>query len=291
MSQGYDQFFKKAKANKQNSPERTVIRPKKTKSTATKPLPAQAAVTDEQLRQALRVKPPVKTRPRQGFPVMAFLVAIIGFSAAAVGYFCPEKMRELTDRVSIGVFSDAFAAGEGSEKGADKAKAEGAAAKSAEAKGGDAEKSAGGTKGQGKSECAEMKGFTEEEMSHFNKLNDRKKELDLREAELNALEEELHKQKSEVETRIAKLEQIREDVAKVLKDRVEVDQQRVSTLVEFYQNMKPKQAADIFAKLNEDLAIEVLGKMKKKTAADILNLLEPAKARALSEKFTGYKRD
>jgi len=127
-------------------------------------------------------------------------------------------------------------------------------------------------------------------LSHFNKLNERKKQLDLREAELLSMEEELHKQRKEVEARILKLEHIREEVAGVLKERVEVDEQRVATLVDFYSNMKPKQAADIITTLNEDLAVEVLGKMKKKNAADILNLLEPTKARAISEKFTGYKR-
>ena len=53
--------------------------------------------------------------------------------------------------------------------------------------------------------------------------------------------------------------------------------------------MKPGQAANIISTINEDLAIQVLSKMKKKNAAQILNMIEPAKARVLSEKFAGYK--
>ncbi len=60
--------------------------------------------------------------------------------------------------------------------------------------------------------------------------------------------------------------------------------------MELYSNMKPKQAADVIGSINEDLAVEVLAKMKKKNAAEIMNLLTPEKARILSEKYTGYRR-
>ena len=71
---------------------------------------------------------------------------------------------------------------------------------------------------------------------------------------------------------------------------MELDEGKIKRLVDFYSNMKPQKAAKILTKINEDLAVEVLGKMKKKNAADIMNLLEPKKARVLSEKFAGYKR-
>ena len=71
----------------------------------------------------------------------------------------------------------------------------------------------------------------------------------------------------EIEARIQYLEKVRRDIAGVLKDRVEVDQEKVKKLVEFYSNMKPAQAAEIIATINEDLAIGVLSNMKKKNAA------------------------
>jgi flagellar motility protein MotE (MotC chaperone) len=54
--------------------------------------------------------------------------------------------------------------------------------------------------------------------------------------------------------------------------------------------MKPQQAAKVFETIDEDLAVEVLTKMKKKSAADILNLLKADRAQSLSEKYAGYKR-
>ena len=53
--------------------------------------------------------------------------------------------------------------------------------------------------------------------------------------------------------------------------------------------MKPQSAAKVFEEIDEDLAVEVLGKMKKKQMAEILNLLKPDKAQRLSERFAGYK--
>jgi flagellar motility protein MotE (MotC chaperone) len=42
--------------------------------------------------------------------------------------------------------------------------------------------------------------------------------------------------------------------------------------------------------LNEDLAVEILDKLKKKSAAEILDMMTAKKARRLSELLTGYQR-
>jgi flagellar motility protein MotE (MotC chaperone) len=129
-----------------------------------------------------------------------------------------------------------------------------------------------------------------EELNHFSKLRERKMELDLREQELARLEEELQKQKLEIEGRLQRLTEVRDDISKLLSERVKVDQERVGKLVEFYSSMKPQQAATIMEKIDEDLAVEILGQMKKKNAAEIINLLQADKARRLSEKFAGYAK-
>jgi flagellar motility protein MotE (MotC chaperone) len=149
-----------------------------------------------------------------------------------------------------------------------------------------AAETAGKETGQGPEEKSSVSG----DISHFGKLRQRKEELDRREKELVELEEELHKQKSELDKRISQLEEMRNQIAQILKDRVDVDQEKVNKLVELYSNMKPKQAADVIGSINEDLAVEILAKMKKKNAAEIMNLLPPEKSKVLSEKYTGYRR-
>ena len=137
---------------------------------------------------------------------------------------------------------------------------------------------------------APKESWTPEEVALFQKLDERKKTLDLKETELQKLEEELQKQKAELDEKIKKLEGMRGEISKTLQTRVADDQVKVDKLVEFYSNMKPQQASKVIETLNEDLAVEVLDKMKKKVAAEIMNMMDAKKARRLSELLTGYQR-
>lgn len=128
------------------------------------------------------------------------------------------------------------------------------------------------------------------ELDHLLKLTERKKELDAREEEINRVESELIEQKEALQKKLAELENMRANISSMLEERVKADDQKIETLVQFYSNMKPPQAAKIFETIDEDLAVQILGRMKKKSAADILNLMKAEKAQMFTEKFAGYKR-
>lgn len=132
--------------------------------------------------------------------------------------------------------------------------------------------------------------LSDAEVGHLQKLTDRKKELDAREEELNRLDSELQVQRVDLDKRLKELEEMRATISSILENKVKIDQERVETLVQMYTNMKAPQAAKVFETMDEDLAIEILGRMKKKNAADIMNLLKPEKAQVLSEMFAGFKR-
>ncbi len=235
---------------------------------------AQDIKSEERLRQALMPKKKRKTPPP--FPWrsavgMSVTLAVLGFYLAA-----PDKVESFIDRIEIHAFGAARAQNEPAEKSRPKPSK--------------AEKPAVEKTDQAKKPGGDETVPVAEELSHFNKLRQRKEELDLREKELAQLEEELQRQKVELDKRIVQLERMRNEISQILKDRVEVDQEKVNKLVDLYSNMKPKQAAEILGSINEDLAVEVLAKMKKKSAAEIMNLLPPEKAKVLSEKYTGYRR-
>ncbi len=221
--------------------------------------------TEASLRKMLRVK----SRPPFPLKIVAGLVISLGMA----GFYLanPEKIETFFDRIEV--------------QGVSRVAAESSApAKPAAAKPAAKAEQASPDVGQ------KVESDVQEEFSHFKVLRKRKDELDVREKELGELEEELQRQKGELDKRIQQLEQMRTQIAQVLKDRVEVDQEKVTKLVDLYANMKPKQAAEIIGSINEDLAIEVLAKMKKKNAAEIMNLLSPDKAKVLSERYTGYRR-
>jgi flagellar motility protein MotE (MotC chaperone) len=209
-------------------------------------------------------------------------ISILGESAKAESKPAGEDKKE-GDKKAEG--KEEAAKGENKEASAEKGK-------EGEHKDGSKEESKDAAKDMAKEGGAESSGkqWTKEDIDHFAKLNDRKKEIDLREEELNRLEAELQNQKKELEAKMKKLEETRGQISTTLEDRVKVDEQKVDTLVQMYSNMKPSNAAKIIETIDEDLAVEVLGKMKKKNAAEIMNLLKPEKAQVLSEKYAGYKK-
>lgn len=277
MKSGYEEFFEAAKRAKSDAPQKSVAR-KKTESSQ-----------EERLKSAL-----IRARSKQKATKKSTLIpwvplCLAGMILTGFGWYVmePKQVMQLIRKVEIRWLSP-LAAQTATE---DKKNSMQDSAKDGEkidpSKVEPGEKSADSTSAKA---AQRSRPFNAEEISHLKKLNERKEQLDQREKALNELETELQEQKKEIEARILELQKVRRDIATVLEDRVNVDQDKVNRLVDFYSNMKPKQAAGILEKINEDLAVEVLGKMKKKNAAEIMNLLKPEKARSLSEKFTGYKR-
>ena len=253
MSQGYEKFFKAAKVVKARNAG-SVAPPKQRAS-----------------------RPPVKaSRPKTPFPWGAFVMSLILFGSMALIASRPEILDQLAAKVEIRWLGSVQAANTGQnrsapESGARQNPPQGPAIQSEVGPQVDLE-------------------YNLEDINHFSRLAERKRELDERERQLNRLEEELHRQKGEIDGRLRQLEEMRTQIAEVLKDRVETDRERVDRLVEVYSNMRPQQAAQIIASLNDDLAVEILGSMKRQNAAEILNVLDPEKAQSLTEKFAGYKR-
>ncbi len=128
-----------------------------------------------------------------------------------------------------------------------------------------------------------------DDADYLFKLAERKKSLDQREEDLNKMAAEIEKQKSEIEEKIKKIEETRTKISSVLEEKIKSDDAKVDTLVQMYSNMKPQQVAKVFETLDEDLVIDILSRMKKKVAGDILNLVKPEKAQIFAERFAGYR--
>lgn len=263
MKSGYDQFFQNArkvadqhggvKFNKKPSPTRLH-------------LDLASEDVEQQIRRRMKMGAP-KKKKKATVPWKMVGVSFVGFIVAIWGFQNHEEVERLIKRVEIQMTGEAVAnpTPEKSVAPAAPASAEPAAE-------------------------APPAAMSSIEIDHLKKLNDRKKELDAREEELNRMETELQVQKVDLEKRLKELEEMRTKISSILEDRVKADDQKVDTLVQMYSNMKAPQAAKVFETMDEDLAVEILGRMKKKNAADIMNLLKPEKAQVLSEMFAGYKR-
>ncbi len=128
-----------------------------------------------------------------------------------------------------------------------------------------------------------------DDADYLFKLAERKKVLDQREEDLNKLSAEIDRQKIEIEEKVKRIGETRSKISSVLEEKIKTDDAKVDTLVQMYSNMKPQQVAKVFETMDEDLVIEILSRMKKKSAADILNLVKPEKAQIFAERFAGYR--
>lgn len=262
MKNGYDQFFKNARqiADQQSGAKYR----KKSASSAQLKLNLESESVEAELRRRMKMAP-IRKRKKAQVPWKMIGFSFVGFVACIFGFQNYEAVEDFIKRVEIQVYGSAMA------QSAPTASAPKPVAKTEEKK-------------------VVTPAMTSVDVDHLKKLNDRKKELDAREEELSRLEAELQVQKVELDKRLKELEDMRSKISLMLEQRVKADDQKVDTLVQMYSNMKAPQAAKVFETMDEDLAIEILGRMKKKSAADIMNLLPAEKAQTLSEMFAGYKR-
>jgi len=211
-------------------------------------------------------------------PLM-FCFIVVGFVCTMAGGVYTDQMIRFFRSINISIFSSAFA----EETSSTNAKS-GGGSKSADAVAGKNEDpSKSGVDKNSENDTDET------ELNHLARLRERKNELDKKEEELAKLEEEIAQQRKEMEQKLKELEEVRKSISSKLEEKVQVDDQKIQDLVAFYSNMKPPQAAKIIETIDEALAVRIIEKMKKKNAADIMNLLKPEKAKTISEKYASYR--
>jgi len=200
-------------------------------------------------------------------------ICLAGFCLALYGMIYPEAFEHFPHGIKIGVFSKSLAAEEATPAAPSDKKEE--------------KKSTDETSPKPATAAAADKAVSENP-NQVAQLMDKEKELAEREKRVVELEEKLQQQKLELDEKLKQLDQARRDIASKLETRVTQDQENIEKLVGVYSNMKPQNAAQVISKLDDELAISVLRKMKKQDAGAIMNYMDPQKTKVLSEKYSGY---
>jgi len=253
----YNQHFKKLKRNVELSDSGY---PKANRESNQK-----QSLSIEQLRKKVAQK---NIKPKRKFPLVQFIV----FIACSVGLFFAvesyDKLETYLHKIEIGIgLAHAESTQETTVQPATKTE----------------EKKLTST------ETVNNENSESDALDKLYKLTERKKELDLREEDINKKAKEIDQQKTYVEQKLKELEEYRIKISSMLQDRVKADAAKIDNLVQIYTNMRPGQAAKVFETMDEDLVIEILSKMKKKTAADVLNLMKAEKAQLFAERYAGYR--
>ncbi len=134
--------------------------------------------------------------------------------------------------------------------------------------------------GTGKANAAQK--FSPSEVELLQELSKRRAELDERAEAFDRRELLLKAAEQRVDEKIEQLKQLQADVNAAMGKIDEQDEQRIKSLVHIYENMKPKEAAQIFAQLDQKVLLQVLTRMKDLKTAAILASMDPEKARSVT---------
>ena len=113
-------------------------------------------------------------------------------------------------------------------------------------------------------------------------LENQEGQLDLREKLLQATEERIQK-------RVDELKELEKRIEGVVEEKRKQEESEVAGLVTMYENMKPKDAARIFNRLNMPVLLKVVRQMKPRKMAVILGKMSPEAAERLTVAIAGVE--
>jgi flagellar motility protein MotE (MotC chaperone) len=120
------------------------------------------------------------------------------------------------------------------------------------------------------------------ERAILERLSDRRKQLDERNRELEMRENLLKAAEKRVEARVTELKELEAKVKSALEQRDQDELKRFKGVVTMYENMKPKDAARIFDRLDLKILVDVSTQMKPATMSAILAQMAPDAAERLT---------
>ncbi|MFD2262359.1 MotE family protein [Lacibacterium aquatile] len=124
--------------------------------------------------------------------------------------------------------------------------------------------------------------FTQSEIDLLQALSARRDQIDAREKALAQREQLLLAAEKRLEEKVAELEGVKAELLRLIGRRNEEEDARLRSLVRIYEAMKPKEAAQILEKLDMDVVVGVIERMKEAKVAPILAAMVPERAKTVT---------
>ena len=124
--------------------------------------------------------------------------------------------------------------------------------------------------------------FSKSEIELLENLARRRDEIEQRAREVEMRENLLQATENRIDQKINDLKQIEDRIQGMLRQFDKEEEAQIKSLVKVYENMKPKDAARIFNRLEMDILLDVVERMKEKKMAPVLAQMSPEKAEALT---------
>lgn len=127
--------------------------------------------------------------------------------------------------------------------------------------------------------------FSEEEVKVLQSLAKRREQLEQRERDIEQRDKLLKAAEKKVDEKVAELAALRKEIEGLLQKQQEEEARRIAQLVKIYENMKPKDAANIFNEMDFEVLLKIVDKMAERRVAPILAAMDPVRARDVSRQI------
>ncbi len=134
-------------------------------------------------------------------------------------------------------------------------------------------------------QLARQAGISPAELRILQSLSGRRTELDARDSDLAAMLPLMATAEQKLDAKVAALEAVKAEVQVLLGQVSEQEKAENDRMVAVYSAMRPKDAARVFATLDDDVRLPVAAAMRPRSLAAILAQMDPAAARVLTEKL------
>lgn len=134
-------------------------------------------------------------------------------------------------------------------------------------------------------QLAQQAGISPAELRIIQSLSARRTELDARDTDLASMLPLMATAEQKLDTKVAALEAVKAEVQTLLGQVTEREKAETERMVAVYSAMRPREAARVFATLDDDVRLPVAAAMRPRSLAAIMAQMEPAAARALTEKL------
>ncbi len=120
------------------------------------------------------------------------------------------------------------------------------------------------------------------ERAVLERLQARRQELEARAREIDIRESLLKAAEKKVETKVEELKGVESRIGVATQQKTDADAARFKGIITMYENMKPKDAARVFDRLEMSVLFEIASQIAPRKMSDILGLMSPEAAERLT---------
>lgn len=134
-------------------------------------------------------------------------------------------------------------------------------------------------------QLAQQAGLSPAELRVIQSLKDRRAELDIRDNDFATMLPLMATAEQKLDARTQALNAVKAELQTLLGQVGEQEKAEIDRLVAVYSAMRPREAARIFATLNDKVRLPVAAAMRPRSLSAVMAQMEPAAARDLTEKL------